>query len=332
MGGVVTTRRKRARPKSQPSREQPPREQPSREQPPRLNSIAKFVFSALNSIAKFVFSAVFSGVVLLGVLFVIRVVILAIDPALGRYNTGSKASSSTNIWAAVGFIVLVLVGYAAVYFGLKKLRTKITQTAGYAAVHVGLKKLRTKIAQTAEGNIWWICAVVLVCLSGLVLIADNIIYNVPAPKVWHEAVVFTDIAAIGTFLSAAAACVSAGVAVRVFRRSKASTAENTDSSGMSEAEYRFLERYMENIANGKLSPDQTSQIQAMLKTLRSSGKSKATNGQPKATPGQITPSSSSGAPKEIASSEDGLKNQLRYSAELRRLLAEEEARSKSEDA
>jgi hypothetical protein len=92
--------------------------------------------------------------------------------------------------------------------------------------------------------------------------------------------VFTDVAAVGTFLSALAGCISAGVAVRVYRRSKSAAQESSSASGVSE-EHRLLEHLMDNMATGRLNPEQTRQLMTLYNELSSSRKSATTNGQAK---------------------------------------------------
>lgn len=110
-------------------------------------------------------------------------------------------------------------------------------------------------------DIWWIVSTVLLLIAAVGIITSSTIYAFDASaRMSTAAIVFQEVANVGTFLAATAAWFSAAASRKKSRRSDVPRT-NIDN-------HEFLMRYMNSVMNGAINPEKSKQIERMVRILR----------------------------------------------------------------
>jgi hypothetical protein len=105
-------------------------------------------------------------------------------------------------------------------------------------------------------------ATALITLAMIITLTASVIV-LTQPLHFGSTLVFQDLAAVGTFVAAGAAWLSALVNIRVTRRNVSDSA-SSDSNGMTNSEYRFMNDFMNRVAKGELEGDRVRHVLAAL--------------------------------------------------------------------
>jgi hypothetical protein len=113
-------------------------------------------------------------------------------------------------------------------------------------------------------------ATALITLAMIITLTASVII-LTHPLHFGSTLVFQDLAAVGTFVAAGAAWLSALVNIRLTRRSVPKSSSSS-SNGMTDSEYRFMNEFMNRIARGDLEGEKVDHILAALRTFQENNK------------------------------------------------------------